>query len=286
MNIFAGYRNCRVFHRAATGRFIPLKTEPRLAVEASEFANCNQGEAIDMVGCHDGAILGNHFHDIVSNGVQTKGGSSDVLIHGNRFEDVGQRAVNAGGSTGLQFFRPIDATHEGARIQVVANTFARTGSTPIAFVGCDTCVFANNTVDAPSNFMVRILEETPERGPGSDGFVMNNVFVFASSQLSGFSWVNIGGGTLPETFTFANNLWFDDDDSGFTEPDIEGPITETGSLIQLDPLFIDRAAGNYHVNANSPIAGAAASAVPRGVPADFDGSLYGDPLDVGAFTGP
>jgi Right handed beta helix region len=254
-------------------------------VLGSSFSQCNQGEAIDMVGCHRGFISGNHFFDIIGNAVQTKGGSSDVTIHGNRFEDVAQRAVNAGGSTGLEYIRPQSATHEGARIQIVANTFRRTGSTPVAFVGCDACVFANNTIVDPTGYVVRILEENLERGPGADGFFGNNIVVFSSSLLNGYSWVNIGAGTLPETFTFANNLWFDLDGSSFDAPDIEGPITETASVIQQDPLFVDLASDDFHLEQGSPAQGAG-TAVPRGVLADLDGALYPDPPDLGAFVAP
>jgi hypothetical protein len=58
-------------------------------VEDSRFAGCNQGEGIDMVGCHRGTITGNTFADMPGTAVQTKGGSADVLIHGNRFVRIG-----------------------------------------------------------------------------------------------------------------------------------------------------------------------------------------------------
>jgi hypothetical protein len=93
----------------------------------SDVSGCDRGEIVDMVGCHRGVIAGNFFHEPLQNGVQTKGGSADVLIHGNRFERIPGRAVNAGGSTGLEFFRPLDAPYEAARIRVIANTFVDNG---------------------------------------------------------------------------------------------------------------------------------------------------------------
>ena len=89
-------------------------------VERSRFAGCNQGEGIDMVGCHHGVIAGNTFADMPGSAVQTKGGSCDVLIHGNRFLRIGQRAVNLGGHTGTPYYRPLDATHEAARVRAIA----------------------------------------------------------------------------------------------------------------------------------------------------------------------
>jgi hypothetical protein len=251
----------------------------------SEFSNCNQGEAIDMVGCHDGFISGNYFHDIVLNAVQTKGGSADVLIHGNRFVDVTARALNAGGSTGLQFFRPIDATHEAARIQMIANLFLRTNNAAVAFVGCDSCVFANNTIVEPSDYVARILEEQTARGPGSDGHFINNIIVFNSADLRS-SPVNVGSGTRPETFTFGWNLWYALDDPSYSGPSYFGGIpAEQGSVIQQDPLMVDRIGGDYRLTASSP-AIARGTSVPRGAPADFDRRAYANPPAIGAFAAP
>ena len=56
------------------------------------------GSAIDMVGCQKGAITRCKFSDAIgdaANGVQTKGGSSDIVIQFCRFENAGGRAVNA-----------------------------------------------------------------------------------------------------------------------------------------------------------------------------------------------
>ena len=67
------------------------------------------GSGIDMVGCHGGFIESNlfrHTDTIGSTGVQAKGGTSQLTVRRNRFENAGGRAVNIGGSTGLQFFRP------------------------------------------------------------------------------------------------------------------------------------------------------------------------------------
>ncbi|MBL8743252.1 MAG: right-handed parallel beta-helix repeat-containing protein, partial [Myxococcales bacterium] len=75
----------------------------------SEFARCGGGMAgsgIDMVGCHDGVVAHSSFVEMSGNGVQTKGGSADVTISANVFTDAGERAVNIGGSTGFEFFRP------------------------------------------------------------------------------------------------------------------------------------------------------------------------------------
>ncbi len=56
------------------------------------------GSAIDMVGCRGVVIEGCTFRDreegAAATGVQTKGGSRDVIVRRCRFEHAGERAVN------------------------------------------------------------------------------------------------------------------------------------------------------------------------------------------------
>lgn len=54
-------------------------------------------------------------HDAVQNGIQAKGGSSDIIIHRNRFERIPGRAVNAGDLS----WRAIGAYEHRSRAQVV-----------------------------------------------------------------------------------------------------------------------------------------------------------------------
>lgn len=256
----------------------------------SDVSDCDRGEIIDMVGCHRGVISGNSFHDTVLNGVQTKGGSADVVIHGNRFANIPGRAVNAGGSTGLEFFRPIDAPHEAARIRVLSNVFIRNGSgggAAIAYVGCDGCVFAHNTVLEPRRWVARILQENTDARfvRSRNGLFVNNLIVLSVADLS--TYVNVGGNTSPETFTFGNNLWFaTDQSSSWAGPILGSGIpAETGSIVQRDPLLVSREAGDYHPRAGSPLLGAA-RALDFPLPPDFDGRCHRQPATIGAFAEP
>jgi len=249
-------------------------------VEGSRFTGCNQGEGIDMVGCHQGVISGNTFADMPGTAVQTKGGSADVLIHGNRFARIGQRAVNAGGSTGEPWFRPIDAPREAERIQIVANVIESTGSTPITFSGCAACVFANNTIVDPGDYVARIVEENAARQPGQNGYFINNIVVFRVNRLRGF--VDVRDGTRPATFTFGWNLWHALDDASFACPVYSGGLpTEKNAIVRRDPLLD----ASHRPLAGSP-AIAAGRDVPRGVAGDFERREYGNPPTIGAFAGP
>ena len=252
----------------------------RFLVLDSSFDGCNQGEAIDMVGCHEGIVRGNTFTNIPRNAVGTKGGSADILIERNRFSDVTFRAINAGGATGLPYFRPIDAPYEAARIRMLSNIIERAGDS-IAFTGCDHCVAANNTIIEPQNNVARILQETQDARfvPSRYGQFINNIIVFNQSELGGY--VGVGSATAPETFTFGNNLWYALDDPGFSGPSYYGGIpAESNSIIQQDPQ-LDLVGGIYTITSSSPAAGNG-RVVPGTISTDYDGFAVNNPLDIGA----
>lgn len=253
-------------------------------VVGSEFLRCDRGEAIDMVGCHHGIVSRNSYRGIPGSAVQAKGGSSDILIHGNRFAEVQQRAINAGGHTGRDYFRPLGSQYEAARIQIVANVFEQVGDAPVAFVGCFGCVFANNTLVYPRRFVARILEENRERGPGSNGYFINNIVVLRSPFASLRRLVDVGDHSFPESFQFRNNLWVS------SRPGLKPklPGRERGALgdfVLQDPGFQDMASGNYRLTGDSPAIGRGVP-VPGGLPADFLGRAYANPPSIGAFSGP
>ncbi|MBM3212727.1 hypothetical protein FJZ33_10940, partial [Candidatus Poribacteria bacterium] len=142
------------------------------------------GSGIDMVGCHRGVIQGcffQHGDKIGDNAVQTKGGSRDIVIRGCRFEHAGSRAVNAGGSTGLQFFRPKPQGYEAKDIIIEGCTFIGSMAL-IAFVGVDGAIVRFNTIYRPQKWIMRILQETrgPEFVPSRNGEFINNIVVFRS----------------------------------------------------------------------------------------------------------
>jgi hypothetical protein len=266
---------------------IKLSGVDRFFVLDSEVWGCNQGEIIDMVGCHEGFIAGNYFHDPVASGVQTKGGSADILIHGNVFADVPGRAVNAGGSTGLDFFRPMNANYEAARIRVLGNVFLRNGAkggAAIAYVGCDECVFAQNTIVEPKTWVARILQETTAERfvPSRNGLFVNNIVMMKQSDLR--TTVNVGPGTAPDTFTFGSNLWYATDrDADWAGPSFSGGVpAETGSVVQRNPGFADPEKYDYHIPLASPARKAGRAMGLGGVP-DYDGRCWSDPPSMGAF---
>lgn len=200
------------------------------------------GSGVDMVGCHRGLIESNrleHTDSAGSTGIQAKGGTSHILIRGNRFQNAGARAVNIGGSTGLEFFRPPlkpgEAHAEASQICVEANSFI--GSTaPIAFVGVDGAVVRSNLIHRPLRWAVRILQETAAPGfvPCRHGEFTDNVVVFESNRWAE-GGVNIGPGTAPETFRFARNSWYCLDQPDRSRPKL--PVAEESGTYGIRPTL-------------------------------------------------
>ena len=193
------------------------------------------GSAIDMVGCRDGVIEDCTFRGKdgfdQATGPQLKGGTSDVTIRDCRFDRAGQRAVNVGGSTGPEYFRPPDAAYEAKDITVEDCRF-RGSVAPVAFVGVDGAMFRRNVIYEPEKWVLRILQEsTGERFvPCRNVTFEDNVIVYRRSAVRTIA--NIGLGTEPESFTFAGNHWWCPD-APQSKPDL--PVKETGGTYGVDP---------------------------------------------------
>jgi hypothetical protein len=254
----------------------------------SHFQNCGTGgSGVDFVGAHRGVVHGNSFIDIGASGVQAKGGSTDIDIVGNRFDNGGGRALNMGGSTGFEFFRPplstTEPNAEARRIRALANLFIGSSQAPLNFVGCVDCVAAHNTIVNPGSWLVRILQETVSADgfvfePAGNGLLQNNLFLFRRADI-GSSAVNVGGNTDAASFAWPNNLFYASDNPGQSNPNAPGSVS--GSILGQDPLI---AAPDYRIGPASPAAGA-------GLPfdpdlADLGGDCFRTPPSIGAWEVP
>jgi len=241
-------QNCTFLGLNANGNNDQLKMSgvDTFTVTKCKFFNGSPGgSSIDMVGCHIGNFVENYFEDAGSNCIQNKGGTSNIFIQRNYMNRGGERALNIGGSTGLQFFRPPGALYEAKQIYVFSNVFI--GSTaPIAFVGAVDCEVVNNTFINPTRWAMRILQETTEQGflpCGNNKFINNIVYFTPTGQPA----INIGSNTAPETFQFSHNLWYNPQNAQWLP---NTPVNETGRKVS-DPLFIDSMG---RIQNNSPAA--------------------------------
>jgi len=173
----------------------------------------NGGSGIDMVGCTRGWIVGStlrHAEGQGASGIQLKGGTKDVSIINCRFEEAGARAVNLGGSTGRQFFRPplADAGNTEAEQITVSGCLFVGSEAPIAFVSSRDATVKGNYIYRPRKWVLRILQEA--RGDDfetcGDHIFQNNIIVWHDGDL-GQSPVNIGPDTRADAFAFEGNRW-------------------------------------------------------------------------------
>jgi hypothetical protein len=271
--------NCNFTYMGAQGNNDFLKLS---GLDSFEVSNCiffraaSGGSGIDMVGCHYGWIHHCLFDSMGSNSIQMKGGSRFLKIENNRFRNGGQRALNLGGSTGLAFFRPIDATHEAADITVHANVFIK-GQAPIAFVGSERVDVSNNTFYMPEKWVIRILQETVDTTrfvPCRNGMFRNNIIYFSSVVTT---HVNIGSNTAPNTFLFSHNLWYNSSNPASSTPQL--PATEISQITGQDPLFTG--VENFVLKAASPAIGNGTSIT--GLPNDMQGVAFKNPPSRGAY---
>ncbi|MBK9256161.1 MAG: right-handed parallel beta-helix repeat-containing protein [Saprospiraceae bacterium] len=274
--------NCRFYDMGAQGNndFLKMSGVDHFDVVGCTFRNgANGGSGIDMVGCHQGKILRCRFDKLGSNCIQAKGGTQHIDIFQNWFEDGGQRALNLGGSTSLEFFRPQNAPFEAADLNVYANVFVG-GWAPVAFVGCVRVHVVNNTFITPQNWVMRILQETvnPARFlPCGDNSFVNNIIYFNNS-LSTF--VNIGPNTNAGSFVFSNNLWYNFVLPANSTPNL--PVMETNRIAGSNPLFTDVVNADFRLSVNSP-------AINAGTPTSFAEDHMGTSVpqgggfDIGAY---
>lgn len=238
------------------------------------------GQGVDVVGCRRGVFQNcviRHRTTKDGVGILIKGGTSDMVVRGCRFYQACERAVALGGLTDLRFFRPrlpseaeraagTPRLAEARNLRVEGCTFVGGGS-PVAFVGVDGADVRFNTIYRPKRFVLRILQETQAPGfvPSRRGRFTDNLIVWRASdwaETGVAGAANIGPGTAPETFTFARNFWYCQDDPAKSRPVL--PAREIGGVYGQDPRLRDPdAAGDLRPRPNSPAVRFGAHAAPR-----------------------
>lgn len=194
------------------------------------------GQGIDWVGCHRSLITGcrlvgkpGYTGDA---GVQLKGGSSEVTVEKCHLVSAGGRPIQVGGDTGKPYFRPLGVNYEARRI-IVRDCVIEGGQCAAAFTVADGAEFTGNTILFPEKWIFRILgtPDKPEFIPCRNVLVKDNRIVFRRGQVQ--IEINIGAGTAPETFRFAKNQWFAEDNPAKSKPKLPGE--ERGGSYGRDP---------------------------------------------------
>jgi len=197
------------------------------------------GQAIDFVGCHQSQvqrcqIFGKKGFS-QNSGIQCKGGSADITIENCYLKDAGPRPLNVGGSTDLDYFRPQGAKYEASRI-VVQGNMINGGQCACAFVGVDQAKFIGNRINYPEKWIFRVLQENVADGfiPCRNVSIQDNFITFNRETIR--TAVNIGPGTLPDSFSFQGNRWFAEDEPSKSKPNL--PVKEIQPTYGQDPREI------------------------------------------------
>lgn len=205
------------------------------------------GSAVDPVGCHFGVVRNSLFISTIAtvNGscVRPKGGSKSIRVLGNKIVQPAGRTMQAGGSTGPAFFRfvPADADYEADDITFAGNLVLG-GTSAAAYVNIDGGQIRFNYVEAPSNWIIRILNENQGASivDTQNGVFADNLVVY-DNGLS--TTVNIGPEVLANTFTFARNTWYNRDTGGpASQAALALPVTEANGVYGVDPAIDPNAA--------------------------------------------
>lgn len=205
---------------------------------------------VDGVGVHYAHAYNNDFTDCGNAGFSNKGGSSYNLIEKNIFHDTNY-GVLIGQQTDMDQFRPpfgtLDADgdtmfYEAKDIEVYRNLFMNVYE-PIKWdcahggkVNNNTFYSPNNYGTAPPAYGIKYIAEIHQNryhdGTSNpswtrstyshDGEFKNNICVFGRTYNNNGP-INVQTAyTIPESFTFANNLWYCTDPTARVLPNWEG----------------------------------------------------------------
>ena len=204
------------------------------------------GVGMDLVGCQDGVITNCTLSntDLEGYGLQMKGGSANIVVEDSLFEHAGLRAVQIGGSTGLQYFRPSFQGYEAKNITVEGNVIIGSQAA-VAFASVDGATVEYNTIYRPKLWVMRILQDDTMAGyiPSCNGVFTNNIIVFRSDEVA--TTVNVGLYTAPQTFQFANNWWYCLNNPALSTPTL--PTPEVGGVYGVDPQMVNPNNGDMHL---------------------------------------
>lgn len=267
----------------------------------SEFDNCVWGEFIDMVGSHRGVIADNYFHDKPGNGIQTKGGSSDILITRNEIARVGGRFVQLGGDTGTPYYRPIDAPYPASRIRVIANLLKdvgigtgadQTGSVAFSLNGCRDCLIAHNSVlnIHAGGGAVYIDTEEADLSGNSNVVLANNIYVLSDVISPSQAYEETAYRVSRRGRSDAGRVYFRNEiHYGKHLTDFERMVLPAGlhkAQFRGVRVTAPRLGAEGTPLPGSPVLNAGAPEYNNLVPGDYTGQQYEEIPSIGAYSSP
>jgi hypothetical protein len=266
-----------------------------ITVEYNEFFGAFGHIGISITGVVGMTLHGNYFHDWASgdNGsIQIKGGSSQVVVDGNLFENITGAAGVVALGDGCDATCDIDPNHFACVDSAVTNNVMVNVPRVVDFGGASNCSAFNNTAVGSATQTVA-FKLTPATTNGTtkectDAHIENNI-VYASGALADI--VQIGGGTDNNSAASATNMVMDYNlfwsGGGAISYGQNHPSSADAHSVTADPKFVNASGttpADFKLQAGSPAIDKGAN-LGAANPHDFAGTSRpaGAGYDIGAF---
>ncbi len=235
---------------------------------------------VDTIGVNGLLIQGNIVINCFRKCFQLKGGTTDARVLENTIILGGERAIQIGGQTGFQYYRGGESGaaqigFECIRCEVAGNRIFAEQACWVISTQVDGYVHHNTcfVVDVPTSpdpdplltgYAMRILQENPPPIQRNQYARIEDNIIAYPDMMNAFGFINLGKGTMVETFTWNKNAFFqyDLDQRPAGELAVHQhpggwyltPAMKTGWLDQVDPeLVTDVTAGILTVGSTDPI---------------------------------
>lgn len=232
--------------RNGGGHGIKFTGVDRFLIENVTMLDWGNGHAaFNLLGAHNGLLQNSLVQRTNTSGgfgIKVEAGSNNVTIRANRFVESGERAIQFGGGVNPATFRPqpagdVAATDILAEGNVIVDKGAAASGihAAVAYVNVAGTTFRNNLIYRPKTFVGRILKENNNPGfvDTQDGRFSDNIVIWNNGDFSPTQPFNSGSNTLPATFHFEANTWFN-----VTNPSnstVTLPTAETDGVYGINP---------------------------------------------------
>ena len=150
--------------------------------------DASNAEGIDMIGSVGATIRGNYIHDITTNGLYVKGGTTNAVVEKNLVVNTGYAGILLGSETDLQFIRNYQGNYGDSD-----------GTNAFGHEALNSVARNNIVVNAAMAGLGSIAGHNVS-------FVNNTLVNVARTNQGGFRIAPNQFGTLPSSVTFKNNV--------------------------------------------------------------------------------
>jgi hypothetical protein len=241
--------------------------------------NPGTGAGLALNVAYNGIVENCYFENINGKAIQTKLGTTNVVIRNNYIKNCGNNdvALKIGESGGLNF-HCFNSMYLTKNIKVHNNIIIG-GRAPFTFGQADSCDFINNTVIFPTNFVFRILPDDPQF-VSKDNRIFNNIFYLDKHYYFNSNYSETSNLKLEQMYV-RNNLFYRTTTPNWSGPNPNSGIFDAEELkgivwennITIEPGFKDFMNGDYRLNDTS-------KAIDYGIKIDYIKKDYlGNPIN-------